>query len=217
MTLSCWYGDGTRCDCSNCKGGSEYPICQTIDPPEWHCATPAAGCPAVMPQSGSPCNTPGASCGPDCTLNITCTNGVWQWTTGECPICAAPDTPIATPNGELPIATLRAGDLVYSVDHDAIVVVPLLEVGHTSVARHRVVRVTLEDGRVLEISPGHPTADGRTFGDLLAGGKLDAAHWVRSAELVPYTYDATYDILPASSTGTYYAAGALIGSTLFRH
>ena len=130
-------------------------------------------------------------------------------------MCAAPDTPIATPDGELPIASLRVGDLVYSEDHDAIVAVPLLEVGHTSVTHHRVVRVTLEDGRVLEISAGHPTADGRTFGDLLAGGKLDD-HSIRSAELVPYVYDATFDILPASSTGTYYAAGALIGSTLFR-
>jgi hypothetical protein len=106
---------------------------------------------------------------------------------------------------------------VYSVDHDAISAVPLLKVGHTSVSQHRVVRVALEDGRVLQISPGHPTADGRTFADLLAGGQLDAEHPVRSAELVPYSYDATYDILPASSTGTYYAAGALIGSTLFGH
>ena len=133
-----------------------------------------------------------------------------------CPICASPDTPIATPDGEQPIASLRVGDLVYSEDHDAIVVVPLLKVEHTSVKRHRVMRVTLESGRVLEISPGHPTADGRRFGDLLAGSTLDAEHWVRSAELVPYTYDATFDILPASSTGTYYAAGALIGSTLFQ-
>jgi hypothetical protein len=58
-------------------------------------------------------------------------------------------------------------------------------VGHTSVNLQRVVRVTLEDGRVLQISPGHPPADGRTFGDLLAGGQLDAEHAVLSAELVP--------------------------------
>ena len=131
-------------------------------------------------------------------------------------MCAAPDTPIATPDGEQPIASLRVGDLVYSVDHDATVVVPLLKVEHTAVVHHRVVRVALEDGRVLEISPGHPTADGRTFGDLVAGGKLDAEHGVQSAELVPYAFDATFDILPGSSTGTYYAAGALIGSTLLR-
>lgn len=212
--LSCWYGDGQRCSCSACKLGTEYPICQSINPPQWACASPGVGCPTVMPQAGTPCSTPGASCGPDCTLTITCTDGFWRWGGGMCPICAAPDTPIATPNGEQPIASLQVGDLVYSEEHDAIVVVPLIKVGRTSVAHHRVVRVTLESGRVLEISPGHPTADGRTFGDLLAGGKLDAEHLVRSAEVVPYTHDATFDILPASSTGTYYAAGALIGSTL---
>jgi hypothetical protein len=169
-----------------------------------------------MPQAGTPCSSPGASCGPDCTRTITCTDGLWQWAAGNCPVCAAPETPIATPEGERAIASLQAGDLVYSVERNAIVVVPLLKVEHTSVAHHRVVRVVLEDGRVLEISPGHPTADGRTFGDLLAGSKLDIAHSVHSAELVPYAYDATFDILPASSTGTYFAAGALIGSTLFR-
>jgi hypothetical protein len=105
--------------------------------------------------------------------------------------------------------------LVYSVEHDAIVAVPLLRVGRTPVGVHRVVRVTLEDGAVLEVSPGHPTADGKTFGELRAGSRLDLQHTVRSAELVPYRYDATYDVLPASDTGTYFAAGAQIGSTLF--
>ena len=133
-----------------------------------------------------------------------------------CPICASPDTPIATPQGERPIASLRVGDLVYSVEHEQTVVVPLLKVEHTPVTRHQVVRVVLENGRVLEISPGHPTADGRTFADLRAESRLDALHSVLSAELVPYTHEATFDILPASSTGTYYAAGTLIGSTLFR-
>jgi hypothetical protein len=107
------------------------------------------------------------------------------------------------------------GDLVYSVDHDAIVAVPLSRVGHTAVLHHHVVRVVLENGRVLEISAGHPTADGRTFGELMAGGRLDGENGIASAQLEPYKYDATYDILPASSTGTYFAAGAWIGSTLF--
>jgi hypothetical protein len=33
-------------------------------------------------------------------------------------------------------------------------------------------------------------------------------------KLVPYDGKATYDILPATSTGFYFAGGALIGSTL---
>ena len=67
--------------------------------------------------------------------------------------------------------------------------------------------------RSLEISAGHPTADGRTFGDLRAGGQLDS-HEIISVEVVPYTYPFTYDVLPGSKTGTYFAGGALVGSTL---
>jgi hypothetical protein len=143
-----------------------------------------------------------------------CTNGVWQWNESYvCPVCASPDTPIATPFGERPIAELRVGDLVYSVDDGAIVPVPLVSVGRTPVAHHHVVRVVFRDGRVLEISEGHPTADGRTFGDLRAGGLLDS-HEITSVEVVPYTYPFTYDVLPGSKTGTYFAGGALVGSTL---
>jgi hypothetical protein len=105
------------------------------------------------------------------------------------------------------------GDLVYTVDGDAIVAAPILRAGRTPVTRHRVVRVVLESTRTLEISAGHPTADGRTFGDLRAGGRLDSAT-IQSAEVVPYGHEYTYDILPASSSGDYFAAGLRIGSTL---
>jgi hypothetical protein len=132
----------------------------------------------------------------------------------NCPICASPDTPIATPEGDKAIAELRAGDLVYSVDQAAVIAVPLLRVGSTPVVGHRVVRVRLDSGVVLELSPGHPTADGRPFSALTAGSQLDDRHSVLEAELVPYRYARTYDILPASSTGTYFAGGALVGSTL---
>jgi hypothetical protein len=59
----------------------------------------------------------------------------------------------------------------------------------------------------------HPTADGRFFGELAPGDWLGGRE-VASARVVPYADDATYDILPDSDTGTYFAAGALIGSTL---
>ena len=191
-----------------------YPMCSPVDPPQWARWAPGAGCPEKIPQAGAPCTKAGASCGVDCNLAVVCQGGVWQWGRGFCPICAAPDTPIATPSGNRPIVGLRIGDLVYSVDHDAIVAVPVVLVGHTPVRAHRVVRVELGGGGVLEISPGHPTADGRHFGDLVTGSLLDEQHEVISARLMPYAYDATYDILPDSSTGTYFAAGALIGSTL---
>jgi hypothetical protein len=144
---------------------------------------------------------------------VLCKGGVWHWLQSSCPVCAAPTTPIATPDGDRPIASLHAGDLVYSADHDAIVAVPLLRVGKTPVGVHHVVRVVLAGGAVLEISPGHPTADGRTFGDLRAGDVLDRQAIV-SVERVPYAHSFTYDILPASDTGAYFAGGALIGTTL---
>jgi hypothetical protein len=75
------------------------------------------------------------------------------------------------------------------------------------------VRLETASGAVLEISPGHPTADGRWLGEIRVADVLDGSKIV-SAELVPYAHAYTYDILPASSTGAYYAAGVLIGSTL---
>lgn len=83
----------------------------------------------------------------------------------------------------------------------------------TPVSHHVVVRVALGSGLTLHVSAGHPTADGRTFdalraGDWLGGQRVEGVSWEA------YAYDATYDILPASDTGTYFAAGALIGSTL---
>jgi hypothetical protein len=157
---------------------------------------------------------PRASCGYPFT--VVCTNGRWHWTTDytpPCPICASPDTPIATPQGERRIADLRQGDLVYSVDRDAIRPVIVARSGRTAVVNHSVIRVTTVDGRRLEVIAGHPTADGRRFGELRSGAKLDG-QLIDRVEIVPYRYAETYDILPASDTGTYFAAGLLIGSTL---
>jgi hypothetical protein len=145
-------------------------------------------------------------------VNGRCVSG--PGTCGGVCACAAPDTPIATPEGERSIAELRVGDLVYSVNDGAIVAVPLLLVGdRVAPPGHRVVRVTLSSGAAFEMSPGHPTADGRTLADVTAGDTLGELE-VISAEEIPYGDDLTYDILPASSSGTYFAAGALVGSTL---
>ena len=213
-TLSCWYADGTFCNCSDCEGGSQYPICTMIDPPEWACGHLVAGCPDKIPQAGAACSTPDLDCGPSCELYVFCKDGAWVWESGQCPICASPSTPIATPDGERPIADLRAGDRVYSVEGEAIVAVPILRSASTQVTRHHVMRVVLDSGAVLEISPGHPTADGRTFADLRAGGTIDGRQRIVAVDEVPYAHDRTYDILPDSNTGYYFAAGAEIGSTL---
>jgi len=66
---------------------------------------------------------------------------------------------------------------------------------------------------VLLASPGHRAADGRPLGTLASGDRLDGSTIV-SWELVPYGNDRTYDILPAGPTGTYWANGILLASTL---
>ena len=212
--LQCWYDNGSVCSCSSCQGGSQYPICRTISPPVWACVPPPDGCPNPPPQAGSPCTDAKLQCGTSCELPIRCENGAWQYGQAMCPICASPDTPIATPSGDRPIAELRVGDLVYSVDRGAIVPVPIARVGSTPVAHHQVLRITLGDSGVIEISPGHPLANGKPLSSLSPGAEMDDQHRVRSIELVPYMHDRTYDILPSSSTGTYFAAGVLLGTTL---
>ena len=156
------------------------------------------------------CDVPGPiASGPACVTPVN----------GTCPVgcttckCAAPETPIATPDGERAIADLRVGDLVYSADNGAMRAVPVLRINRTPVEHHTVMRVVLATGATLLISAGHPTADGGTFADLAAGASLDGTA-ILSVQTVPYAHPYTYDILPDSSSGTYVAGGVLIGSTL---
>jgi hypothetical protein len=133
----------------------------------------------------------------------------------QCPICLALGTRIATPTGEFAVQDLRVGDIVWTLDTTgARVSAPLIAVGNTPVpATHIVVRVALDDGRLVFVSPGHPTADGRHIGDLAARDTLDGA-LIASVDRVAYAGGATYDILPAGTTGAYWANGVLLGSTL---
>jgi hypothetical protein len=127
--------------------------------------------------------------------------------------CAAPDTPVATPTGERAIADLRPGDLVYSVDGDAVRAVPIVRINRTPVVNHRVLHVTFAHGRSIDMTAGHPLADGRPLSALRPGSELMGGVVV-SVATVPYAHDATYDILPRSTSGAYFASGVLIGSTL---
>lgn len=132
-----------------------------------------------------------------------------------CPICLALGTRIATPAGEVAIEDLRVGMRVWSLDANGRRVAATVElVGRTPVpATHEVVRLVLDDGRVLRASPGHPLADGRRLASLRAGDRVDGAR-VTSATRESYAGGATFDLLPSGPTGVYRADGVALGTTL---
>lgn len=132
----------------------------------------------------------------------------------NCPICLSSGTRIDTPSGPVVVTELRAGMTVWtqgaSGAREAAVLLAVASVA--APAGHEVVRIVLADGRELLASPGHPTADGRTLGDLALGASLDGSTVVL-VERVPYG-GRTYDLLPAGASGTYWANGVLLRSTL---
>jgi hypothetical protein len=191
-------GPGTICAYGRCAGCCDVaPSCVPI--PAGCTGELSCGCFATDPCGG--CTTclsvdhDGVRCG-----NCMCA-------------CAAPWTPIETPAGPRAIAELHEGDLVYSVDQGVRVVVPITRTVRRSVHHHAVVRLTLANGAVLEISGRHPTADGRAFDSLRPGDRLGDADVV-SVETEAYELPFTYDILPDSDSGAYFVEGALVGSTL---
>jgi hypothetical protein len=133
----------------------------------------------------------------------------------RCPICLAAGVTIGTPSGPVPIQSIHVGMAVWTTDATGRRVVARVSlIGRTlAPVGHEVVRLTLADGRTVVVSPGHPTADGRRIGDLRPGDALDGSVVARTA-LIPYTGVFTFDLLPAGSTGTYFADGILLGSTL---
>jgi len=145
----------------------------------------------------------------------------------NCPICLAKHTQIDTPFGAMAVENLSIGTPVWTVNKTGERVVGFITlVSKTAVpSDHKMVQLVLNDGRTLLVSPGHPTIDGRTVGDLVAGNEYDGSQ-VRSAERVSYDEGYTYDLLPSGETGFYFAnsptdrpessgrAGILIDSTL---
>ena len=132
-----------------------------------------------------------------------------------CPICLSGSTLIDTPSGKVLVKDLQIGMFIWTIDKaghrvsgvitkTSKVPVPLT---------HKMVDLILSDGREVFASPGHPTVDGRTVQDLAVGDIYNGSSVV-SANLVSYHQSATYDILPDSDTGYYWANGILLGSTL---
>jgi hypothetical protein len=132
----------------------------------------------------------------------------------NCPICLASTVMIATPNGSVRVTDVQVGTIVWTqAVNGSRVAAPVLEVGSMAAPPgHMMVHVLLSDGRELLVSPGHKTADGRPMGSLAAGASLDGSTVTRW-ELVPYAGERTYDILPAGTTGRYWANEVLLSST----
>ncbi len=135
-----------------------------------------------------------------------------------CPICLAAGTLIDTPRGPVAVENLQIGDSVWTVNEAGERVVgKILKVGNVRVpSTHQVIHVLLKDGRELWASPGHPTADGRSLGNLKIGELLDGSR-VILIERLSYKGVATFDLLPSGDTGYYWANGILMGSTLTKH
>lgn len=213
---------------------SECPIPSCIAPPEgctyeFSDEKDENGCPKfpcgnlVCSSSGfiSDCGSKG-SCRGNSGEELTCPSGT------ECsglpaygcyppgcpvPICCSPHTMILTSKGYKDIENIKVGEYVISDNGEPSYVI---KTSKLRVYNHKIVEVKLNDGTVLEISPGHPIGPRSiTFGALKPGFKLDKREVV-STMLVEYKEKYTYDILPNSLTGNYYANGVLIGSSLYK-
>ncbi len=132
-----------------------------------------------------------------------------------CPVCLSGDTYIDTPEGQVNVKNMTREMPVWTMDRFGNRVIgQVLDVRSTPFPVNAgVIHIVLADGRQVFASPGHPTADGRTFGQLKIGDRLDNST-VALAEPVSYAQSYTYDLLPSGDTGFYWASGILVGSTL---
>lgn len=133
----------------------------------------------------------------------------------NCPICLARGTPIDTPHGPVAVERLALGDAIWTLDATGgRVAGVVIALGSTvAPADHRVIRLTLADGRSVTASPGHPLADGRRLAGLQLGDIVDGSVVV-ALDSLPYAGGRTFDLVASGPTGTYLSGGIALGSTL---
>ncbi len=133
----------------------------------------------------------------------------------NCPICLASNTQISTPTGDINVKDLKVGMKVYSTNRfGQRIIADVIKISNTPTPiTHKVVHLVLTDGRQLWVSPNHPTVSSLEVGQLQVGQSYNSSV-ILIAELIPYWDNKTYDLLPNSDTGFYYANGILMGTTL---
>lgn len=130
------------------------------------------------------------------------------------PTCLPSTALILTITGQKVIRDIVVGDLLYTFEQNRKTVVKVKEIVRRKVAKnHKMLNISLLDGRSLRVSPGHPNALGFDLAIFRSGDILDGSPINRS-EIEAYNDDYTYDILPEGNSGTYWANDILIGSTL---
>ncbi|OGK40707.1 hypothetical protein A3A74_03760 [Candidatus Roizmanbacteria bacterium RIFCSPLOWO2_01_FULL_35_13] len=132
-----------------------------------------------------------------------------------CPICLSSSTSIFTPQGNINIKSINVGTIVWTTDTKGEKIAqPVIKISSTLVPKnHKMLHLTLQDGRDLFVSSGHPTINGKTVDKLMVGDEYDSSR-VLKTEVISYKDSKTYDILPAGETGFYWANRILMGSTL---
>lgn len=201
-------------DAKQCSDGSyvsrsgpncEFAPCRALSPIGKQCDSPSdASCPANFECTQS-CGPPVVRYPDDTPPKYFCQlKGYIR----PCPICLAKDTLIDTPLGAMPVQDMQKGMPVWTVTTTGQRVAGVVvKTSKTPVPlNHKIVKLILSDGRMLFVSPGHPTIDGRIVGELIAGNLYDGVRIVSSAK-VSYRDNYTYDILPSGETGFYFANG----------
>lgn len=128
--------------------------------------------------------------------------------------CLPGSTTISTVNGNIPISKLGKDDYVWSMNKKGQkILVPIKFISHIHTnPYHEVTHLKLSDGRCLYASKRHPTVNG-CISELEYSGYYDGAK-IESIQTIPYFNKTTYDLLPDSDTGFYWANNILIGSSL---